>query len=160
MRADILIKAAQDRVAAVNLGNLAAQSVEHAGELARDDLALDVAFGRVEEEAGSDEHPLVSLFADLEGRFQPAEVKQKTTYYFSLGAGPEAKWSVQFDQSSCKIVNHKLDEPADCVMKTDVAMFTRIVREHYIPQMGEFLDGTVKTNDPELLLKFVSVFNL
>jgi hypothetical protein len=57
-------------------------------------------------------------------------------------------------------VNDKLDGKADCVFKSDVSMFQRIVKEHYIPQVSEFLDGTVKTNDPELLTVFVQVFNL
>ena len=105
-------------------------------------------------------HPLEELFSELEGRFQPDEVKSPLTYYFSLGQGPETKWTVQVEAGQCRIFNGKADQPADCVMKTDVQMFTRIVREHYIPQVGEFLDGTVKTNDPELLTAFVQLFNL
>jgi long-chain acyl-CoA synthetase len=105
------------------------------------------------------QHPLVELFKDLETRFCADEVKQPVSYYFSLGQGPETKWSVRVTKGGCEIVNDKIDG-ADCVMKTDVAMFTRIIREHYIPQVSEFLDGTVKTNDPELLTTFVQVFNL
>ncbi|MFZ9886425.1 MAG: AMP-binding protein [Myxococcota bacterium] len=104
--------------------------------------------------------PLAGLFRDLEGRFCPDEVKRPVTYYFSLGQGPDTKWTVQVRKDGCTIVNGKLDGAADCVMKTDVGMFTRIIREHYIPQVSEFLDGTVKTNDPELLTTFVQVFNL
>lgn len=104
--------------------------------------------------------PLEQLFKDLEGRFRPEEVKEPVTYYFSLGQGPETKWTVQVRKDGVTIVNGKLDGPADCVMKTDVGMFTRIIKDHYIPQVSEFLDGTVKTNDPELLTTFVQVFNL
>jgi long-chain acyl-CoA synthetase len=124
------------------------------------DDAIDVALGKktlVESDAKS---PLVMLFDELMTRFRPDEVKAAMTYYFSLGNGPDAKWTVKIDPKGCQIVNEKLDGPADCVMKTDVKMFTRIVREHYIPQVSEFMDGTVKTNDPDLLLKFVTVFNL
>lgn len=105
-------------------------------------------------------NPLEQLFKDLETRFRPEEVKQPITYYFSLGQGPETKWTVQVRKDGVTIVNGKLDEAADCVMKTDVGMFTRIIKDHYIPQVSEFLDGTVKTNDPELLTTFVQVFNL
>jgi long-chain acyl-CoA synthetase len=141
-----------------------AQIVQQAIEALRDgrhfdlDAAIEEALGKRKVEARA--NPLEELFGDLERRFDPDNVKSKLTYYFSLGAGPESKWTVQVDKSGCNIFNGKLDEPADCVMKTDVKMFTRIVREHYIPQVSEFLDGTVKTNDPELLTAFVQVFNL
>jgi long-chain acyl-CoA synthetase len=111
-------------------------------------------------EVEEERHPLFALFEGLEERFQPDEVKQPTTFYFSLGQGPETKWTVQVERAGCKIVNGKLDGPADCVMKTDVKMFTRIIKDHYIPQVSEFIDGTVKTNDPELLTTFIQMFNL
>lgn len=141
--------------------------VQRAVEALRDDrtfhleAALDeIMRGKAAVEKRPDKNPLEDLFTELEKRFQPDEVKQPLTYYFSLGQGPETKWTVRVDKSGCRIFNGKGDDPADCVMKTDVAMFTRIVRDHYIPQVSEFLDGTVKTNDPELLTAFVQVFNL
>jgi long-chain acyl-CoA synthetase len=142
----------------------AAEITQRAVEALRDEKsfkledAIDRALGKggAEEE----EHPLVALFRELEERFTADNVDEPKTYYFSLGGGPEGKWTVSFDKTGCKIANEKVAGSADCVMKTDVKMFTRIVREHYIPQVSEFMDGTVKTNDPELLLKFVSVFNL
>jgi long-chain acyl-CoA synthetase len=150
-----------------------AELTRRAVEAVRDDRVLDVEraldelLGRASAANGANgaaadkpSSPLFDLFSDLEKRFRPEEVKQAITYYFSLGQGPETKWTVQVGPDGCNIVNGKLDGPADCVMKTDVGMFTRIVREHYIPQVSEFLDGTVKTNDPELLTAFVQVFNL
>jgi hypothetical protein len=87
-------------------------------------------------------------------------VKEPATYYFSLGDGKEAKWTVVVTKEGCRIVNDKVEGKADCVFKTDVKMFTRIMREHYIPEVAEFMNGTVKTNDPELLTTFLSLFNL
>jgi long-chain acyl-CoA synthetase len=103
---------------------------------------------------------LPELFSELEGRFEKSAAKEKVTYYFSLGAGPEGKWTVTVAPEGCQIENKKMDGKADCVMKTDVGMFRKIVRDHYIPQVSEFMDGTVKTNDPNLLTEFVRVFNL
>jgi len=155
--ADLKMSAACTKAAAI---------VQSAVESLRDervfslDDAIDVALGRRAVAVVENGSPLGALFDELRARFRKDEVKSAMTYYFSLGNGPDAKWTVKIDPSGCEIVNEKLDGPADCVMKTDVKMFTRIVREHYIPQVSEFMDGTVKTNDPDLLLKFVTAFNL
>lgn len=112
-------------------------------------------------EADSDAgRALQEIFSDLERRFQGDAVKDPLTYYFSLGEGKDAKWTVQVAKEGCRIVNDKLDGKADCVFKTDARMFTRIIKEHYIPDVSEFLNGTVKTNDPELLTTFLSIFKL
>lgn len=103
---------------------------------------------------------LQEIFLDLERRFQGDAVKDPLTYYFSLGEGRDAKWTVQVAKDGCRIVNDKLDGKADCVFKTDARMFTKIIKEHYIPDVSEFLDGTVKTNDPELLTTFLSIFKI
>jgi long-chain acyl-CoA synthetase len=39
-------------------------------------------------------------------------------------------------------------------------MFTRIVREAYTPTPGEFISGTVKSNNIALLMTFQKVFQL
>lgn len=103
---------------------------------------------------------LREIFADLEKRFQKDAVKEKATFYFSLGDGKDAKWTVVVSKEGCKIVNDKVEGKADCVFKTDVKMFTKIMKEHYIPDVSEFMNGTVKTNDPELLTTFLQLFNL
>ena len=67
---------------------------------------------------------------------------------------------MQVTPERCLVVNDKLDGRADCVFKTDAKTFTRIIKDHYIPDVSEFLNGTVKTNNPELLSTFIQVFNL
>ncbi|MBI1949266.1 MAG: AMP-binding protein [Deltaproteobacteria bacterium] len=120
--------------------------------------------GNGQDAAGADEseagRALREIFQDLERRFQREAVKDPLTYYFSLGEGKDAKWTVQVAKDGCRIVNDKLDGKADCVFKTDARMFTKIIKEHYIPDVSEFLDGTVKTNDPELLTTFLSIFKI
>ena len=46
------------------------------------------------------------------------------------------------------------------VQQLDVKTFTKIVRESYVPSFSEFTDGTVKTNDPNLLMQFKAAFRL
>jgi long-chain acyl-CoA synthetase len=143
-----------------------AEVVQRAVEYMREDRlfileeVLDEVLERKPAREVKHENPLVDLFADLKVRFRADEVQDKMSYYFSLGAGEDAKWTVQIGKDGCVIENSRPDEPADCVMKTDVKMFTKIVKDHYIPQMNEFLDGTVKTNNPDMLMTFVNVFNL
>lgn len=150
-----------------------AQVVQKAIEALRDektfhlDRALDEVLGRTpkstapvkDDDAGTGK-VLGDIFGDLERRFQAAEVKEPVTWYFSLGDGKEAKWTVQVTPERCLIVNDKLDGRADCVFKTDAKTFTKIIKDHYIPDVSEFLNGTVKTNNPELLTTFIQVFNL
>jgi long-chain acyl-CoA synthetase len=46
------------------------------------------------------------------------------------------------------------------VVKTSPEIFRRIVREGYVPDVAEFMSGTIKTNDPSLMLEFAKVFQL
>jgi hypothetical protein len=112
------------------------------------------------DEGNAQARVLSEIFTDLRTRFQKDEVKEPCTWYFSLGEFKEAKWTVQVTKDDCIIVNDKLDGRADCVFKTDAKTFTRIIKDHYIPDVAEFMNGTVKTNNPELLSTFIQVFNL
>jgi long-chain acyl-CoA synthetase len=103
---------------------------------------------------------LAEIFQELSGRFRAEEVREPCTWYFSLGESKEAKWTVRVTADNCIIVNDKLDGKADCVFKTDAKTFTRIIRDKHIPEVSDFMDGTVKTNSPELLSTFITVFNL
>jgi long-chain acyl-CoA synthetase len=107
------------------------------------------------------EHPLVTLFAELESKFKPGVVPKPLSFYFTLGGDPLAKWTVKVDASSCEIRPGKPEgSAADCVLKTSPEIFARIVREAYTPGVAEFLSGAVKSNDVELLLTFQKVFEL
>lgn len=146
--------------------------VQRAVEALRDERTfhlervLDEVLGRkpkattVKADDGGTGKVLTEIFVDLEKRFQKDEVKEPVTWYFSLGEGKDAKWTVQVTPERCLVVNDKLDGRADCVFKTDAKTFTRIIKDHYIPDVSEFLNGTVKTNNPELLTTFIQVFNL
>jgi long-chain acyl-CoA synthetase len=107
------------------------------------------------------EHPLVTLFAELESKFKPGVVPKPLSFYFTLGGDPLAKWTVKVDASSCEIRPGKPEGvAADCVLKTSPEIFAKIVREAYTPGVAEFLSGAVKSNDVELLLTFQRAFEL
>ncbi|MFN3200844.1 MAG: AMP-binding protein [Bradymonadia bacterium] len=104
---------------------------------------------------------LVGVFDELETRFVPGALGKRTTWYFSLGTGGDARWTVQADDAAVVIKPGRPEGgQADCVLKTDPRTFERIVREHYVPGFAEFAEGKVKTNDPDLLRTFQTTFNL
>ncbi len=107
------------------------------------------------------EHPLVKLFRDLESKFVPGRATAPITYYFTLGNGDDAKWTLFVDAASCKAQKGKPEGgQADCVLKTTPEIFTKIVREAYQPSPMEFMTGLIKSNDISLLQTFQKVFAL
>ena len=50
--------------------------------------------------------------------------------------------------------------PADCVVKTNPGLWTRMVREAYAPDPKEFVGGVIKTSDLTLLMAFAQGFRL
>lgn len=128
----------------------------------RQSTILDVArLESLEEDGGPKEHPLVTLFAELEGKFQKDAVDKPVSFYFTLGSDEKAKWTVLVSKESCEV---KLGKPAggtaDCVLKTSAEIFTKIVRDAYTPGPTEFLSGAIKSNDVGLLMTFQKVFAL
>ena len=101
---------------------------------------------------------LEPIFRELEQRFKAGSVGQPISFYFSLG--DSERWTVRVTDQSCEVVNGKVAAPADCVLKTTPDMFTRIVRERYTPSPAEFMSGTVKSNNIQLLFTFQKVFQL
>jgi long-chain acyl-CoA synthetase len=101
---------------------------------------------------------LEPVFRELEQRFKAGSVEQPISFYFSLG--DTERWTVRVTDRACEVVNGKIASPADCVLKTTPDMFTRIVREKYTPSPAEFMSGTVKSNNIQLLFTFQKVFQL
>jgi long-chain acyl-CoA synthetase len=107
------------------------------------------------------DHPLVSLFRELESKYVAGRVTQPITYYFTLGAENEAKWTLKIGPDGCQATLGKPSgAQADCVLKTTPEIFTKIVREAYTPSPMEFMTGIVKSNDISLLQTFQKVFDL
>lgn len=123
---------------------------------------LDVArLTTLDEEGGPKEHPLVTLFAELEQKFQKDAVDKPVSFYFTLGNDAQAKWTVVVSKESCEVKPGKpAGGTADCVLKTSAEIFTKIVRDAYTPGPSEFLSGAIKSNDVGLLMTFQKVFAL
>jgi long-chain acyl-CoA synthetase len=123
---------------------------------------LDVS--RLESLADDDtpkEHPLVTLFAELEKKFDKSAVENPVSFYFTLGNDANAKWTVRVSKEKCEVKPGKPEGgTADCVLKTSPEIFTRIVRDAYTPGPAEFLSGAIKSNDVGLLMTFQKVFQL
>lgn len=128
----------------------------------RQGTILDVArLESLEENSAPKEHPLVTLFSELQTKFQKDAVDKPVSFYFTLGSDEKAKWTVVVSKDACEV---KLGKPAggtaDCVLKTSADIFTKIVRESYTPGPSEFLSGAIKSNDVSLLMTFQKVFAL
>jgi long-chain acyl-CoA synthetase len=125
----------------------------------RDGRVLDLSRGEPSKE--DVKHPLVSLFEELEEKFLPGAVDKPVSFYFTLGSDELSKWTLRIDPARCEV---KLGKPeggtADCVLKTTPEIFTRIVREAYVPGVAEFMSGAVKSNDLGLLQTFQKAFQL
>ena len=94
-------------------------------------------------------------------RYQPDTFTKPVSWYFSLGEKAEDKWTLSVDADRAEyILGKPKGSKADCVLKTDVSIFTRMVRESYVPSMTEFMEGKVKTNDPNHLRTLQVVFGL
>jgi long-chain acyl-CoA synthetase len=88
-------------------------------------------------------------------------VTSPITYYFTLGAENEAKWTLTVGPADCSAhIGKPSSSQADCVLKTTPEIFTKIVREAYTPSPMEFMTGLVKSNDISLLQTFQKVFDL
>jgi long-chain acyl-CoA synthetase len=107
------------------------------------------------------EHPLVELFNELETKFDKTRVEKPVSFYFTLGSDTFAKWTVLCDREKCEVRQGKPENgTADCVLKTSPELFTRIVRDAFVPGAAEFMSGQIKSNDIELLLTFQKIFAL
>lgn len=105
-----------------------------------------------------EDESMADLFRELENRFVAGSVRDPVSFYFALGK--KERWTVKVTPEACEVVPGKVGASADCVLKTSPAMFTRIVREAYTPTPGEFISGTVKSNNVALLMTFQKAFQL
>ena len=115
----------------------------------------------LDEDSAPKEHPLVTLFGELEGKFAAAHVDKPMSFYFTLGDDANSKWTVRVSKDRCEVKAGKPEGgTADCVLKTSPDIFTRIVRDAFTPGPAEFLSGAIKSNDVGLLVAFQKVFQL
>lgn len=95
------------------------------------------------------------IFGNMGASFRPGTVKAPATYYYSLGA---IKKTVTLEPDSCRVEDGKTVENADCVCKTSEEFFLKIWCDGYVPGMKDFLNGTIKSNNPQALKVFLASF--
>ncbi len=104
---------------------------------------------------------MTALFEDLEGRFVLGAVSKPTSFYFSVGDASDGKWTLDLGPERALFKpGRPASGTADCVLKTSVEIFEKIVRESYTPSVSEFMTGKVKSNDIALLQVFQRAFAL
>ncbi|EYF06286.1 AMP-binding protein [Chondromyces apiculatus] len=139
-----------------------AELTQRAVTALRDGGVLDLSrIEHLDDAASKKEHPLVALFREVTARYVPGRVEQSVTYYITLGPEADDKWTLRVDPDGC---GAHLGKPpsgqADCVLKTSPEIFTKMIREGYVPGPVEIMSGQVKSNDASLLLLFPRVFDL
>lgn len=95
------------------------------------------------------------IFNSLPESFVAGVVNTPTSYYFSLG---DSKKTVFVSADGCRVEDGRAVEKADCVCKTSEEFFLKIWQEAYRPGMGDFLSGTIKSNNPGSLQLFLKAF--
>lgn len=95
------------------------------------------------------------IFAELSALYQADRAEVPFSYYFSLG---EIKKTVRFSADGCSVEDGKTIDNADCVCKTSPEFFLKIWEEGYRPGLKDFMSGTIKSNSPNDLKKFLAAF--
>lgn len=95
------------------------------------------------------------LFANSAAQYRNGAFEKKTIFYFSI---EDTKKTVVFDRDCCTVIDGKYSEDADCVCKIGKDLFLKIWRDGYKPGIKEFMSGAIKSNDPQLLQKFLAAF--
>ena len=98
---------------------------------------------------------LDDIFTSLPDQYVSQSVAQPTTYYFSLG---DFKKTVSLLPDKCVVEDGRVVDDADCVCKTSPEFFLKIWEEEYRPGMGDFISGTIKSNNPDALRVFLEAF--
>ena len=96
-----------------------------------------------------------TIFANLAGQFQAGVIKAPTTFYFSIDT---VKRTVTLQPDGCRVSSGKSESPADCVCKMGTEIFLQVWNHGYRPGMKDFLNGTIKSNDPQRLKLFLDAF--
>lgn len=100
---------------------------------------------------------VAKIFKGLPKKFQKGSVKSPKTFYFSLG--DDEKWTVTLSPDKCEVKEGK-SEDADCFFKASPQVFMDVWNGKHMPSAGDFLMGTIKSNNPLMLKDFVAAFGI
>ena len=93
------------------------------------------------------------IFAEIPQTCRPDSTSEPVSIYFSID---DVKKTVQLSSSGCQIDNGRTVDDADCVCKTSTEFFLRVWNEGYKPGLKDFLSGAIKSNNPDVLKKFLT----
>ena len=100
---------------------------------------------------------LREIFEAMPSRFNPGIVDAPLSYYFSVGG---EKWTVVVDAQACRVSEGRQVANADCVLKCDPGLFSKMVLKGKRPGPIDIARGRIKTNDVVLLKKLQELFRM
>jgi len=101
------------------------------------------------------ESEVAKIFKGLPKRYEGANIKKPTTFYFSLD--DDEKWTVALEPGKCTVTPEKT-ENADCFFKASKQMFLDVWAGRHTPTVMDFMTGKIKSNNPTMLKDFVAAF--
>lgn len=105
---------------------------------------------------GNSEIELGRFFRMLPSLYKSGKVDRTIIYYFSI---EDEQWTVTVSPDGCEVEEGKTVEEADCFLKTTKEILVNTYRGEYTPTLTDLMHGKIKTNRPDLLLKFKEVFD-
>ena len=97
------------------------------------------------------------IFEAMPSRFNPGRLTEPKTYYFSVG---DEKWTVWVDSEACRVEFGRKVSNADCVLKCDPGLFSKMVLKGKNPGPIDVARGRIKTNDVTLLKMLPEIFRM
>lgn len=98
-----------------------------------------------------------AIFGEMAGRYIPGQTDKPVTYYFSVG---DQKWTATLHPDHCDVQEGRHTSSADCVLKCDPGLFSKMVLEGKRPGPFDIARGKIKTSDVGLLKKLPEFFKL
>lgn len=93
------------------------------------------------------------IFSEIAQNYKSEPLSTPVSIYFSID---DVKKTVQMSSSGCQVDNGRVVDDADCVCKTSAEFFLKVWNEGYKPGLKDFLSGAIKSNNPDILQKFLA----
>ena len=102
---------------------------------------------------------LNDIIANVDKNYRKGVFYSEKSLYLTLGDSEDLKFTIFAGPDGVRVEKGKAIGNADCVLKTKPDLFIKMVKGEYMPGMMDFMRGLVKTNDPDLLMKFKEALN-
>ncbi|MFY9609658.1 MAG: hypothetical protein WAU45_13710 [Blastocatellia bacterium] len=96
-----------------------------------------------------------TVFQAMATFFRKGKVGRQLSYYFSIDG---QEWTVFVGPETCEVKTGKAVAEPDCFLETSEEIFLGTLRGDRLPSMADLMQGKVKTNRPDLLLQFKTIF--